>query len=202
LIDNEVIGVVMSRPALLSQFAPAALVVLGAALGATNAQATTQLVTFNVLNASATLPTPLLGGDNLHLNTYVSTEVGALNQTINFTLGAGVTSLTGQATWEISTATGTGPRLIGVNIDIFDVATNTLVTTDAFAGTLAGFAMSTFASNIGPGSYRLVATGTGVRDSSLDVTLSFVGAVPEPGTYALMLAGVGLMGLIARRRRH
>jgi hypothetical protein len=190
----------MSRPALLPKLAPVALIALGATLlGASSAQATTQLVEFNVLNASATLPNPLLSGDNLHLNTYVSTEVGALNQTINFTVGAGVGSLTGQAVWEVGTATGTGPRLIGVNIDIFNTVTNTLVTSDTFAGTLGNFAVSTFASGIGPGSYRLVATGTGVRDSSLDVTISFA-PIPEPGTYAMMLAGLGLMALVARRR--
>ena len=182
----------------LTSFKPLAMCV-GLAL-ASQAQATTQVVTFNVLNASATLPTPLLSGDNLRLNTLVTTEVGALLQVINFTVGAGVGSLTGEAAWEINTATGTGPRLIGVNLDIFD-ASNTLVTSDSFAGALGGFAVSTFASAIGPGSYRLVATGTGVRDSSLDVTLSFVSVVPEPGTWALMLAGLAAVGSLARRRQ-
>lgn len=183
----------------LTQSALAAFTLAAALAGP--AQAATQLVSFNVLNATATLPTPLLAGDNLRLDTMVTTQVGALLQTINFTVGAGVTSLTGEAAWEISTATGTGPRLIGVNIDIFDNSSNALVTSDSFAGTLANFALSTFASPILPGSYRLVATGTGVRDSSLDVTLSFIGAaVPEPGTYGLLLAGLGVVGLLARRR--
>ena len=30
---------------------------------------------------------------------------------------------------------------------------------------------------------------------------SLVTAVPEPGTYAMILAGLGAMGFIARRRR-
>jgi hypothetical protein len=187
----------MFRPA-QSRFAPLALLLCAAALQ--QAHAVTQAVSFNVLNATATLPTPLLAGDNLVLDTLVTTQTGALLQTINFTVGAGVASLTGQAAWEIDTATGTGPRLTGVNIDIFNAA-NVLVTSDTFVGTLGGFAVSTFASSIGPGTYRLVATGTGVRDSVLDVSLSFAAVVPEPGTYAMMIAGLGLVGLLARRRR-
>ena len=52
---------------------------------------------------------------------------------------------------------------------------------------------------IGPGPYWLVATGTGVRDSSLDVTLS-VAPVPEPDTVALLRAGLVVVGFMARRR--
>jgi hypothetical protein len=177
-----------------------AVLLAGAAL-APNAYAVTQAVSLNVLNASVTLPTPMLAGDNLRLDTLVTSQVGALLQTITFTVGPSVDSFIGRAAWEISTATGTGPRLIGVNIDIFD-AGNALVASDSFAGVLAGFALSTFDSPIGPGTYRLVATGTGIRDSSLDVTLSFIGApIPEPQTLALLIAGLGVIGFVARRRR-
>lgn len=31
---------------------------------------------------------------------------------------------------------------------------------------------------------------------------AFMAPVPEPGTYAMLLAGLGLMGVLARRRRH
>lgn len=193
----------MLRPAPLFRLSPAALAVLGATLlAASSAQATTQLVTFNVLNASATLQNPLQSGDTLHLNTFVTSEVGPLLQTINFTVGGNVATLSGQAVWEVGTAAGPGPRLTGVNIDIFNATTNTLVTSDTFAGTLGNFAVSTFASGFAPGNYRLVATGTGVRESSLDVSINFLAAVvPEPGTYGMMLAGLGLVGLLARRRR-
>jgi hypothetical protein len=177
------------------------LVVLAAALAmAPSAQAVTQSVSTNTLNIAATLPTPVLAGDNIRLDTLVTSGPGALLQSITFTVGAGVGSLIGEAAWEVSTATGTGPRLIGVNIDIFD-SSNLLVTSDTFAGALGGFAISTFASSIGPGTYKMVATGTGVRDSSLDVTLSFITAVPEPQTYGLMMAGLGMIAFLGRRRR-
>ena len=177
----------------------AAAAVITCSLLPSQAGAVTQAVIFDALNASATLPTPLSAGDNLVLDTLVTTEVGALLQSITFTVGAGVNALTGFAAWQISTATGTGPRLIGVNIDLFD-ATDTLVVSDAFAGTLGGFAASTFDSAIGPGTYKLVATGTGVRDSSLDLSLEFTGAVPEPATYALMLVGIAATATLTRRR--
>lgn len=36
---------------------------------------------------------------------------------------------------------------------------------------------------------------------NIDFTVSQVGAVPEPETYAMMLAGLGLLGVAARRRK-
>jgi hypothetical protein len=177
----------------MTKFSIAALAVAAAL----PAQANTVEVDFNVLNASATLGTPFAAGDSLLLDTTVTQETGALSQSITFTLAAGVSSLVGRAAWEISTAAGPGPRLTGVNIDIFD-AGNNLVLSDSFVGALGGFAISSLSGAIGPGTYRMVATGTGVRDSVLDVAISMV---PEPGTYALMLGGLAAVGLLARRRR-
>ena len=162
-------------------------------------EATTLPVVFNTLTASATVASPLNGGDTLFVDTLVTSEVGALSQSVTFTLGPDVASLVGLAAWEVSTDTGAGPRLVGVNIDIFD-ATDTLIFSDTFAGVLAGFAHSTLEGLIGPGTYKLVATGTGVRTSSMDISLTFA-AVPEPSV--LLLSGLGLAGLawMSRARR-
>ena len=178
----------------LVKFVP--LACFAAAAFASNAQAVTQTVAFNVLNATATLPTPFAVGDNLVLNTLVSQATGALSQTVTFSVASGVSGFVGDAVWQISTAGGTGPRLTGVNIDIFN-SVNALVVSDTALGTLGGFAVSSFASAITPGTYRLVATGNGIRDSVLDVSMSFV---PEPGTYMLLLAGIGVIAFMARRR--
>lgn len=161
------------------------------------ADATTIPVFFNQLTASATVGTPFHGGDTLLVDTVVTTETGALLQTVTFTLGPDVAAFSGNAAWEITTATGVGPRLIGVNIDIFNAA-DALVYSDAFQGVLGGFAVSTFEGLLGPGTYRMVATGNAIRATSMDISLSFA-PIPEPGTSALLLGGLGLLRLTARR---
>lgn len=52
-------------------------------------------------------------------------------------------------------------------------------------------------------SYKSLASGALVAgDTGSPGFTSFAAAVPEPESYALMLAGFGLIGAVARRRRH
>jgi hypothetical protein len=162
-----------------------------------DAAATTQVVSFNRLTESATVAPALQGGDALVLDTLVSQETGSLLQTITFTL-ASAFNLQGEAAWEVNTAGGSGPRLVGVNIDLFD-SSNSLVLSDTFAGVLAGFAHSTFSGDVAPGTYTLVATGTGLRASSLDVSMGVQAPAPEPATYGLLLSGIGLLAFAGWR---
>ena len=51
------------------------------------------------------------------------------------------------------------------------------------------------------GGLQLVGGGGGFGGGSLSLTYTYAAAVPEPETYALMLAGLAMVGVAAKRRR-
>ncbi len=161
------------------------------------AGALTLPVTYNYLTASTIVQTPFNPDDTLFVDTLVTTEIGPLLQATVFTVGPDVTGVTAFAVWESTSASGATPRLVDVNIDVLD-SNNVVVFTDTFQGVLAGFAHGTFAGPIAPGTYSLIATGDAVRTASLDISLTFI---PEPGTFLMLLSGLGVLGITARRAR-
>jgi hypothetical protein len=54
---------------------------------------------------------------------------------------------------------------------------------------------------LGNGHYTISVTGTVHSAASLAITGKLVTAVPEPETYAMLLGGLGMLGLMARRKR-
>lgn len=165
-----------------------------AALSAAPAHASIQVVDFDRLVASAVLDTPFSYGDRLVLDSFAAGQRGWLDQSVTFTLDTALQA-SGQASWSVVPR---GSRLYRVDIDVLD-ADGQVVLSDSFAGRAAGVANSVLAGALGPGTYTLRATGWGGRDASLDLTMAF--AVPEPASAAMLAAGLGLITLVAARRR-
>lgn len=130
-------------------------------------------------------------------NTFTHNVAGSFFDTFNFTIGAGTV-----ATSAVSI------DLNIFNMPIFQIAglTGTLWNNSHAYGTVnyGMFPGNNNTFSFGPlaaGNYHIDFTGTatGVSGGAYLAAVS-VAAVPEPETYALLLAGLGLMGTVARRR--
>ncbi|WP_309643094.1 FxDxF family PEP-CTERM protein [Phenylobacterium sp.] len=88
------------------------------------------------------------------------------------------------------------------------LATTTFTTTaepiDSFAGVTWGdLSYSRLSYAVGPGSYSFTITGDGAAGvpAGFGVRLDASSAVPEPATWAMMIAGFGLVGGALRQRK-
>jgi len=117
-------------------------------------------------------------------------SAGAFTDTFTFTM-PGITSAS------VSVVT------IGAGVGDIDFTSATLnsmplvLTTDAGGFVELLYTPSSFAVT---GPLTLIVKGTSAANASYSGTLN-VTAVPEPETVALMLAGLGMVGFVARRRR-
>ena len=115
--------------------------------------------------------------------------IAGSNDNINFTQLFNATSVIGAGEpFTLGTYTGTAPTRV-----------NNIPTGSYYNGVTGYIADFSFGST-----YRYYSFGASTvafNSGNADQELSAVAAVPEPETYAMMLAGLGLMGAIARRRK-
>ncbi|RZJ10752.1 MAG: PEP-CTERM sorting domain-containing protein [Rubrivivax sp.] len=142
------------------------------ALGVTGAQATTLVDTF--------------GGAHSSFETAVETGVsGPFFNTYEFTLSS----------WSSLTATLAGGGVVG-SFGVYKTADDSSVYSWGVGGPTFSVSDSF---NLAAGSYYYAVTGMG-KPGNYTLT-STIAAVPEPETYALLGAGLGIVGFVASRRR-
>jgi hypothetical protein len=172
-----------------------------------------------LVSANAGLSTPILFGFPNDFQTFspqkLFTAVNSNITDVNFflpgTSAAGTTSAFGLVFVDAEVAGLT-------HLDFFDVNNNLIFSRDALVGGNQGLTFLGAVANSGEtigrvritsGSNTLVSNGVlgnptadiVVMDDFLYAEPLAVGAIPEPQSYALMLAGLSLVGWVARRRK-
>jgi len=129
--------------------------------------------------------------------TYLGNESGNVNK---FSFAIGHQSLTESSTLGSTISGAVGGGALGFSF------------TDLSTGSTFGngdlsivYVPNVGTKSFGQFQYVIGFNDNGSRDGDFDdfvVGVNFTPAVPEPETYALMLAGLGAMGFLVRRRRH
>jgi hypothetical protein len=101
----------------------------------------------------------------------------------------------------VSRTADTGLDITGVSL--YNAAGNTLVSSGKSlqSGNIDVWTISS--NNLAAGNYYLQVSGNLVSDQSASFggAVSLAAPVPEPETYGMMLAGLGVLGYLARRRK-
>lgn len=139
---------------------------------------------------------------------YVSVpRLGVFEDFYNFSLQTeGKSDVTRTITFTIDDALNQARSgFIGLTRGLYDAATNTQIPWNSFDATTQRY----FYNPIAAGNYYFKVSGNGWRDADFvappryNAMLNISAAVPEPQTYAMLLAGLGILGtVIQRRARH
>jgi hypothetical protein len=138
--------------------------------------------------------------------TFSGQRLGVFEDLYNFTLATtGDASLYRSVTLTLDGTTFTPMSgFTGLAYELYSSATNTVV-----ASTFDALTKAYLYTGLAAGSYYLKVSGEGWIDASSLPTpaapiyngqVSITAAVPEPETYAMFLAGLGMLGVMARRR--
>ena len=162
-----------------------------------NAAKTTPNITKNLNTLEITTPADALAISNV-------VGKGSFTDTYNFTLTSGSTY---SLSFDLDTKSASRFSTFGYQL----YSTGPLGTSTAvLASSATGNSKNNLSvNNIGFGSYSLVVKGTGTEDdssykmgpTSIMMTSKITTPVPEPETYAMLLAGLGLLGAAVRRKK-
>jgi len=151
---------------------------LGFAAGTANATA----LTFNGWSSAG-------GGYSTGFYNSVST---AFSDWLDFSLPAGSS---GSGASNVISLTTMGDVIFN-QFELWNTASSSLVSSGTLGGTTSSLS---FSDAIVPGSYQLRLGGTSSLSGAYAGNI-VISPVPEPSTYAMLLAGLGLVGFSARRR--
>lgn len=127
------------------------------------------------------------------------TPVGSFEDNYLFNLASAYHLFSTAVSNNLTTALG----IQGGTVSLFKEAgaIDTALGSFAFDGTTGSTTHAYGALAAGDYYYRVSGMGTGTIGGFYTLSSSTVTAVPEPGTLALMLAGMSVVGFLARRRR-
>lgn len=147
-----------------------------------------------------TIATPVTAGDTLVMTGMLTSGAGSVLNSMTFTAAPGASSISFDAVWRSGNA-GDTLRLVGVDIDLLD-SSDSIVASDTFVGTLAGFAHSSFsfAGLTGGSEYTLRLTGNNTNVGQYIVDAQ-VAAVPLPASLSMLIPALIGLGAIKLRRR-
>lgn len=177
-----------------------ASMILGASVVAQTSHAATSAVT---------LQDDGVGGYNaIFGNTFTAAEIGStFSDTFTFTVGYPFDSGASLTSKFTSAAKVKDLEITGYSLNWFNPVTNALNTISGFntggSGVGATDTWELNATGLAAGSYFVQVTGKvlGNAGGSYANDLGVAAAVPEPETYGMLLAGMGVLGFLARRKR-